>query len=236
LEENQRQKEREARAKLDVVNHSYVTKVLHAQEGERHRIAQELHDSVQQNLVIIANRLQDLISGDYKELSLEARAQVEELRNIVLNTIDDVRRISHDLRPAILDQMGLIASLRWLREYLAKGSVITIGIEVNGVERHLNPEVELIIFRIAQEALNNILQHSQATRAAITVDFTPESYKMKVWDNGKGFLPPEEIKDFAIQGKLGLNGMRERSKLLGATLCIQSELGKGTTVILEVNI
>ena len=236
LEENQRQREREARAKLEIANHTYVTKVLQAQESERQRIAQELHDSVQQDLVVIANRSQALTAGEPGGLPSEVRLQAKDISDIALQAADDVRRISHDLRPSILDRMGLMASLRWLTKHLAEGSGITIDIMVNGVERRLSPEAELVFFRIVQEALNNTVRHSQATKATITVDFAAESLRIVVWDNGKGFLPPKEMRDFAIHGKLGLNGIQQRAKLLGATLGIQSESGKGTTITVEAKV
>ncbi len=236
LEENQRQREREARTKLEIANQVYVTKVLQGQESERQRIAQELHDSVQQDLVVIANRSQALTAGEPGELSPEVRMLAKDISDIALHAADDVRRISHDLRPSILDQMGLMSSLKWLTKHLAEGSGITIDIMVNGVERRLSPEAELVFFRIAQEALNNTVRHSQATKATITVDFAAESLRIVVWDNGKGFLPPKEMRDFAIQGKLGLNGMQQRAKLLGATLGIQSESGKGTIITVEAKV
>jgi len=236
LERNHRQREREARVKLETVHNTYITRVLQAQESERQRIAQELHDGVQQDLIVIANYLQALTGGEHGELLPETKAQAEKTRDMALHIADDVRRISHDLRPSILDKMGLMASLRWLAEHLAKESGITIDIVVNGVERRLNLEAELIVFRIVQEALNNVTRHSQATQTVITVDFPPEHFKIVVWDNGKGFLPPKEIKDFATQGKLGLSGMQERAKLLGAIFSIQSKPGKGTTVLVEAKV
>lgn len=236
LEENQRQREREARAKLEIAHHTYVTKVLQAQESERQRIAQELHDSVQQDLVVIANRSQALKAGEPGGLPSEVIVQAKEISDIALHAADDVRRISHDLRPSILDQMGLTAALRWLTERLAEGGGITIDIKVNGVERRLSPEAELVFFRIAQEALNNTVRHSQATKAIMTVDFAAESLRIVVWDNGKGFSPPKEMGDFAIQDKLGLHGMQQRAKLVGATLSIQSEPGKGTTITVEAKV
>ena len=235
LEQKRRQGERESRAKLETVHHSYVTQVLQAQESERQRIAQELHDGVQQHLIVIANHSQALINGGHGELSLEARAQAVEIKDMAIQSVDDVRRISHDLRPAILDQMGLVSALRWLTEQLSAESGITTNVIVNGDKRRLNPEAELIIFRIIQEALNNTMRHSQATRATITMNFAPESIKIAVWDNGRGFLQPE-ISELSSQGKLGLNGMRDRAKLLGANLNIQSKPGEGTTITLEANV
>ena len=236
LEENQRQREREARDKLEIANQIYMTKVLQGQESERQRIAQELHDSVQQDLVVIANRLQALTAGEPGELPSEVRVQAKDISDMALHAADDVRRISHDLRPSILDQMGLVASFKWLTEHLAEGSGITIDMMVSGVERRLSPEAELVFFRIAQEALNNTIRHSEANRAVITVDFAPDSLRIMVWDNGKGFLLPKEMRDFAIEGKLGLSGMQERAKLLDATLSIQSEPGQGTTITVEAKV
>ena len=233
IERNHSQREKEVYTKLEATHHTYATQVLQAQEDERHRLSQELHDGVLQDLVVIANNSEALITHEHEDVSLEAKVHAEKIRDMALHAADDVRRISHDLRPSILDIMGLTASLRWLTEHLAKESGITIDVIVNGEERRLNPKAELIIFRIGQEALNNVVRHSKASQATITLNFAPERIRITIWDNGKGFLPPRRIDDLAIQGKLGLKGMQERANLLDAILNIQSEPAKGTTITLE---
>ena len=107
-------------------------------------------------------------------------------------------------------------------------------INVIGTERRLPEEVALVLFRITQEALRNVWRHAQATRAEITVQFDENKTSVAVSDNGKGFKPPKTTDDLARDGKLGLAGMQERARLLGGSLTVQSEPGKGTTVTVEV--
>ncbi len=112
-------------------------------------------------------------------------------------------------------------------------SGIKIHLQVNGKEYRLPPEFELIIFRIAQDALNNVVRHSRATVAAVTLDFVTSNFKMTVEDNGQGFPLPEQITDFANKGKLGLQRMEQQAKLLDGSFQISSEPGKGTAITIE---
>ena len=174
--------------------------------------------------------------GDYGELGTEAKRQAEEIKDMVLQVTEDVRRLSHDLRPSILDHMGLLPAIRYLAKRLNQESNINAEVTVSGVERRLNPEAEVVVFRIVQEALNNVRRHSGATKAIITAEFTQESFKTTVWDNGRGFHLPEKISDFAAEGKLGLNGMQQRARLLDAAFNIQAQPGEGTTVTFEARV
>jgi signal transduction histidine kinase len=111
---------------------------------------------------------------------------------------------------------------------------IRAELKVRGSQRRLSPEEELVIFRIAQEALNNVKRHSQASQVVTTVEFSDDEVKLTISDNGKGFELPDRIGDLAERGKLGLLGMHERARLLGGTLTVHSKLGEGTTVIANV--
>ena len=106
--------------------------------------------------------------------------------------------------------------------------------KVVGPVRRFTPEVELILFRIAQEALRNVWKHSEASRAWVALEFGDDKTVLTITDNGKGFELPERIEDLASAGKLGLAGMQERAQLIGGRLILQSELGKGTTLTVEV--
>ena len=233
LEENQRQGEKEALAQLEVEHHTYLSQILKAQEDERQRIAQELHDDTIQSLLSIANQSQAVAVGDYGELNPQAKRHIEEIKDMILGVSEGMRRLSHDLRPGILDHMGLLPAIRYLAERMNQESNINAEVTVNGAERRLNPEAEVVVFRIVQEALNNIRRHSGATKAVITAEFTPQGFKITVWDNGRGFRLPQKMSDFVDGGKLGLNGMQQRARLLDAAFNIQSQPGDGTTVTLE---
>jgi len=121
-----------------------------------------------------------------------------------------------------------------LAEELSKGEGINTRLEIMGSERRLTLEIELILFRIAQEALRNVRRHSRATKAKIKVRFTRKKVRLTVYDNGRGFEIPEMLGDFAAKGKLGLIGMQERARLLDGEFLVRSQVSKGTTVMVEV--
>ena len=211
----------------------YLGQITMAQEEERKRIARELHDETIQSLVVLARQLDDVISGG-KGLSEYKRSLLENLRGKSNNIMADVRRLSQDLRPPALDRLGLMPALEWLASDFSKRSGMNIEVMVHGVSRRFPPEVELVLFRVAQEALRNALRHSQATSADVIMEFSDKKIKITVRDNGKGFDPPETTGDLVKQGRLGMAGMKERIQLVGGSLKIESKSGKGTTVVIEV--
>ncbi|KPK21823.1 MAG: hypothetical protein AMJ76_01645 [Dehalococcoidia bacterium SM23_28_1] len=211
----------------------YLHQVTKAQEEERKRIARELHDETAQELVALSRRLDSLISAPSK-LSRQDLKLLEELQTQVDKILEGVRRFSQDLRPSVLDDLGLLPALEWLISDLEKQFGITIGMAVLGAERRFSPEVELVLFRVAQEALRNVWKHSGASRAWATVEFGDGKTTLSVRDNGKGFEAPRSPAELANVGKLGLAGMEERVRLVGGKLTLESKLHKGTTVTVEV--
>jgi signal transduction histidine kinase len=133
-----------------------------------------------------------------------------------------------------LDYFGLKPSLELLVDEVRNDCKIECSIEVAGSERRLPDEAELVLFRVAQEALRNVRKHSLATEAAVNVRFTDARVKMTVIDNGSGFAVPQVLSSLARNGKLGLMGMQERVRLLSGSLKIDSAIGKGTTVRVEI--
>ncbi|MFC1977295.1 PAS domain S-box protein [Chloroflexota bacterium] len=212
----------------------FLQHITRAQEEERTRIAHELHDDTLQALVVHSNQIDELAS-DIKRLRKHDITQyLEELHDRVNDIMQGVRRLSQDLRPAALDQLGLLPALEWLISNVADYSGIEMKVKVLGVVRRLSNEVELVLFRIAQEALRNVWKHAQATSAEIMVEFEESKIRIKVKDNGRGFSLPHPVTDLPRSGKLGLAGMRERSELLGGILTVESEPGKGATIIAEL--
>ena len=207
----------------------YLQQVTRAQEEERRRIARELHDETAQDLIALSRQLDTLISSGQR-LSSQDRSLLEELRQQADRTLDGVRRFGQDLRPSILDDLGLLPALEWLTSDLSQNFGIDIQMEVVGSLRRFTTEVELLLFRIAQEALRNVWKHSEASEVGVTLEFGKDKTILTVEDNGKGFKLPERVGDLATTGKLGLVGMQERVRLLGGNLTVQSELGRGTTV------
>lgn len=213
----------------------YLHQVTIAQEEERKRIARELHDDTAQELVALSRRL-DKLSATSTKLSRRDSTLLEEAQQDVDRILEGVRRFSRDLRPSILDDLGLLPALEWLASELTKQFDIAIATAVVGTERRFSPEAELVMFRIAQEALRNTCRHAQASRASVAMEYGEDKTIIRVSDNGKGFELPERLSDLASLGKLGLAGMEERARLLGGTLSLQSAPGKGTTVTIEVPI
>ncbi len=210
-----------------------LSRMLKVQEYERRRLARKLHDNTIQSLLVIANRARALESGDYGKLAPKARKEAEEILDMLLHAVDDVRRLSRDLRPSLLDNVGLMPALRWLAESLSNQSGIKIEVRVDGKEHSLSQEFEIIIFRIAQDALSNVVRHSGATAATVTLDFISANFKMTVADNGRGFAVPENLADYAARGKLGFQRMEQQANLLNGTFKVTSHAGKGTTITIE---
>jgi signal transduction histidine kinase len=148
--------------------------------------------------------------------------------------LQGIRRFSQDLRPSIIDDLGLLPAVKWLAKQKSDESGIAIELKVKGKEQRLLPDMELILFRIVQEALNNISKHAQASNAEVSIEINHSKVDLKIHDNGKGFKLPDTVGDLSHSGKLGLVGMQERVTLLNGTLEIKSEMGKGTTVNVSV--
>jgi PAS domain S-box-containing protein len=212
----------------------YVQQATRAQEEERKRIARELHDDTIQALVAHARNL-DQLAVSSRNLSPQDLQRVENLIAETNSIMQGVRRLSQDLRPAILDRLGLLPALEWLASDMTKYSGISVEVKMLGTERRLPSEVEVVLFRIAQEALRNIWKHSQATKAEVLLEFGEGKIKVCISDNGKGFEIPQRVGDLARSGKLGLTGMQERARLIGGDLDIKSEKGKGTIITVKVS-
>jgi PAS domain S-box-containing protein len=213
--------------------HFYLSQVTKAQEEERNRIARELHDDTIQSLVVLARQIED-ISYNGKGVSEETRLQLEKVRNETNNIMAGVRRLSQDLRPPTLDRLGLIPALEWLVSSIQDLSGINIAFVVDGAERRLPAEMELTLYRIIQEALRNVWRHSHAGMAEVIVEFGDNLTRVTVKDNGSGLELSCEPDDLTRSGKLGLAGIKERARLLGGIMNLQSEPGSGTTVTVEV--
>jgi two-component system sensor histidine kinase DegS len=213
----------------------YARQITRAQEDERKRIARELHDETIQMLIVISRRLEALATLP-KRLPKAAMQHLVGLQELVSDTLKGLRRFVQDLRPATLDHLGLMVALVGLINDLGEKDGIETEVRVKGEVRRLAPEQELGLFRIFQEALSNIRRHSRATQVVVEVTFHPNKINMRISDNGCGFDAPGRMETLVSTGKLGLIGMHERARLLGGTLEIQSEPGKGTTVIVDMPI
>jgi len=212
--------------------HFYVRQITRGQEDERKRIARELHDDTAQALIGLSRRLDDLATSG-EQLSESAVRQLEEFQELIDGILQGVRHFSRDLRPPVLDDLGLLPAVEGLIADLGKEGIET-ALEVSGPRRRLPSEVELVLFRIVQEALNNAKRHSKASQVVVGVEFGESRIGITIDDNGQGFEVPDRMVDLVTSGKLGLIGMQERAQLVDGVLTLRSELGQGTVVTVDV--
>jgi PAS domain S-box-containing protein len=213
----------------------YLQKVLVAQEEERKRIARDLHDDTAQSLMLLMRRLDAIISASHPkyELPRNVKQNMNEVSDLATEILTGLRRYAQELRPAILDDMGLVAALEWMADNLGREGTEVVT-ELNEGGHDLSHEAELGLFRIAQEALANVRRHAEASKVVIRLEPWDDSMRLVVNDNGKGFEVPTRLSDLSSTGMLGIMGMQERAYLLGGTFRIESEIGKGTSVSVDI--
>ncbi len=215
----------------------YATLITRVQEEERRRLARELHDDTAQALIALALGLDGLGRAIEKlDLTQRDKEWMASLQNLAEHTLEGVRRACRDLRPSVLDDLGLRAALEWLSDSSSERGV-PCQFSCRGVARQTTSENEIAIFRITQEALSNIWRHSGATQASIELVYLPEQLRLSIHDNGRGIISfdnTDAAQAHDSQGGLGLPGMRERAALIGATLNITSSPGNGCHIELSL--
>src|SRR6266498_4068924 len=212
--------------------HDYIGAITAAQEEERLRLARELHDETIQAVIALKQRVQLA----YKSVKTESgRQALKELENLAENTVENLRRLTRALRPIYLEDLGLVTALGMLAREMSQTDHMQVDFRILGNEQRLSREVELALYRIAQEALNNVIHHAKADHASLQIAFGQE-IKLEVTDNGTGFSVPKSPTEFAPKGHFGLLGMRERADLIGGRLEVQSEEGKGTRLSVRLDI
>lgn len=230
LQHRQIELQKSARETLD----HFVRQVLTAQEDERRRIALELHDDTSQALLLSCQRLDGLVSARHWQLPPEVAEELRDLRVSTLQTLANLRRFTQDLQPRIVDDLGLLPALEWLTDDLSEQHGIAARVVVSADLPELSQETQLILFRIAQEALRNVERHSGATEAVVSLHGHGTGVQLTVTDNGRGLQVARSLGDLARMGKLGVLGMHERARLLGGTLEISSGPGQGTRIVAEL--
>lgn len=206
---------------------SYAARIVEAQEDERLRIAQELHDETVQGLILLCRRL-DAVEEGLGRQGGDVLQGIETARLATEELVEGLRKITWNLRPPALDNLGVVASIRRLLDDLGRRTGIRWDIKVEGTARRLPPDIELGVFRIAQEAIHNAEKHARATTVQAAVAFLPGLVRFSVQDDGTGFSPDRQAANPA--DRLGLVGMRERAIHLGGTLVVNSAPGGGTTL------
>jgi len=210
-----------------------IRRVISAQEDERKRIARELHDDTAQSLLLIMHQIDALASDPKITIPDDARLKLAKLYSVAQTAHQSVRRYARDLRPAILDDLGLGPALEWLADNLATEKGVDVRVRLGNLQPPPPHDTQIALFRIAQEAIANIAQHAKATRMTMTMTAVESVIRLTITDDGAGF-------DASIPGnpgataKFGIAGMKERAQAAGGTLAIHSGTASGTTVVVEV--
>jgi signal transduction histidine kinase len=206
---------------------------ISTQEEERRRIARGLHDETSQALTGLALNL-GMVADLLPPNAVEAKAKLKEVLAVATRTLDEIHNVIYELRPTLLDDLGLIAALRWhVEDYLGAAGV-EASLETAGRERRLPLEMEVGLFRVVQEATTNIVRHASAETACVGLDFGESSVIVTIEDDGQGFDPLLVARDKDPRRGLGLLGMRERVEHLGGALEMVSAPCEGTQIRIEV--
>ncbi len=210
-----------------------LRKVITAQEEERRRVARELHDQTGQSLTAVIMALG--VAGERVARGpRRVSAMLEEAREVAVQALQSTRELIIGLRPAALDDLGLVPALRRFAEDLARKGSLEVSIEADGLGRRLPGDVEIVMFRVLQESLHNVLRHSQASRANIRLTRDDRRVRAEVADDGVGFDLAEATARPETGRGLGLLGMMERTALLGGSVAVQTSPGQGTRVLVEL--
>lgn len=195
------------------------------QEEERRRIARDLHDSVGQTLTALCHRLEGT-AGD-------GPGQAESL-TLCRQALEDVRELSRLLRPPVLDDLGLAPALAWLGRRLREHQQIRVDVKASNAIGRLSPEIETLVFRITQEALNNVAKHSGADRATVQLTRVGTRLELRISDDGRGF-DPQQIETREDRG-VGLAGMKDRVSLFGGDMLVTSTPRQGTRILVSLTL
>jgi len=209
---------------------------LRAQEDERRRLALELHDQTGQSLTALtlhAQAIGQTLAHEQSEAAIRARAQAERLNALAQRTLADVQAIARQLRPSLLDDLGVVAALSWLAADAAERLGVSARVKINGNEleggARIPTEIATALYRIAQESLTNAVRHGKVRHVAIALRSSAQALTLTIADDGAGFAPGDTTGG-RESGGLGLYGMRERARLLGGSLRLRSAPGRGCVV------
>jgi signal transduction histidine kinase len=207
--------------------------VIKAQEEERRRISRELHDGSSQSLTSLIVGLRTLETTTDRE---EAISQARQLREIAHQTLEELHALAVQLRPTVLDDMGLLSALRLYAGEFQDRYAIQVEIQTIGIknDRRLPPALVTTVYRVFQEALTNVAKYSSAHQVSVLLEQREHSFSLIIEDDGKGFDFTRTMRQASRNKQLGLYGMRERAAQLGGQLVVESNPGQGTTIYLRV--
>ncbi|MFN2159434.1 MAG: sensor histidine kinase [Anaerolineales bacterium] len=233
--ERLREERREERQRLEEMRTELLHRTVMAQENERKRIARELHDETGQTLTALGLGLRGL-SKSIISNPQRAEEQADELVVLATSGLDELQRLVKGLRPPQLDDLGLLAALRWCAGEVSEHYCVPIEVRGDSSDIGLPPEVRVAFFRIAQEAVMNAVRHAKPTRVTIDLQRETKLVSLRVEDNGSGFDFKGTMDEAASKGYWGLLGMMERAALVGAELTMSSKLGEGTILTVKVEL
>lgn len=212
----------------------YIAQITKAQEEERTRIACELHDETAQELATLCLEIGEILAMENQpRIAFDLLKKVPHTIELI---IDELRCLCQKIRPSMLAKFGFVRALKSIVKHINAQRDLTCSVKVFGREKRLPVDMEIMIFRIVQEALQNVNKHAEATEGRIVVKFCESVVKVHISDNGKGFKVPRNVSDFVRTGKLGLMGMEERVNLLKGKIKVQSRLNIGTDITVEIPI
>lgn len=208
-------------------------KIIQAQEEEKKRIAREIHDGPAQSManVVLRTEITERLI-DQKQFD-QAKQELKDLKKVVRQNLADVRQIIFDLRPMVLDDLGLFPTLRRFIPEVARRENLIIQLNISGKERRLSSPIEVALFRLIQELLNNVIKHANATDVIVNIEANEKYIKTTVEDNGQGFIEEEVISN---KDRFGLIGLKERVQQLDGKYEINSEINVGTIISFEIPI
>lgn len=210
----------------------YVAAITRSQEEERKRIARELHDDTIQSLIALGRRM-ELLEQSLED-PIDSAKQLYLLQQMLTRVTAEVRQFSRDLRPLMLEDLGLEAALRQILRNVESQDGTQVSFTIEGTANGpLDSELEVALYRIAQESVNNVRKHAHATTIQLTLRFEEDQVTLVVEDDGRGF-PLSETSELARQGSFGLMGMRERAKLFGGSVIVDSTVGQGSRLIVTL--
>ncbi|PKO16627.1 MAG: hypothetical protein CVU39_07330 [Chloroflexi bacterium HGW-Chloroflexi-10] len=211
--------------------HSYIGAITAGVENERRSLARELHDDTIQTLIALNQRIQLILikSPETQKDSLG------ELQTLVQQSMVNLRRMIRGLRPIYLEDLGLVAALEMMANEIGQAANILIIFYSKGQEQRFGSQIEMSLYRMIQESLNNVAHHSNASQAWVDLDFKNSELIISIRDNGKGFVVPTNPAEFPEKGHFGLLGLKERAELINSNLEIISSPGKGTTIIIRLD-
>jgi signal transduction histidine kinase len=206
------------------------SRLLEVQEQERKRVAHELHDGIGQMLTAVKFKVEDTLQQMAKSKSRSKEA-LETVVPVIRQTVEEVRRIQMDLRPSLLDDIGILATIGWFtREFQKVYTSIQIAKAIDLREEEIPDSLKVVIFRVTQEGLNNIAKHSKADHASLSLRKSNKKLELVIADNGQGFELDGVHSIESPEKGFGLSSMRERTELSGGTFSIETTIGKGTTI------